>query len=102
MQQLRYFIAVLDHGGFTRAAAHLGRTQQAVSKALGLLEDELGARLLDREVRDGSLVALDAPQFVWQRPLELACRLDPAADPALLAVVRALHDASEPARRPPP
>jgi len=44
MQQLRYFIAVLDHGGFTRAAAHLGRTQQAVSKALGLLEDELGVR----------------------------------------------------------
>lgn len=49
LQQLRYFIAVLDHGGFTRAAAHLGRTQQAVSKALGLLEDELGVRLLDRE-----------------------------------------------------
>jgi DNA-binding transcriptional LysR family regulator len=49
MQQLRYFLAVLDHGGFSRAAAHLGRTQQAVSKALGLLEDELGVRLLDRE-----------------------------------------------------
>lgn len=49
MQQLRYFIAVLDQGGFTRAASHLGRTQQAVSKALGLLEDELGVRLLDRE-----------------------------------------------------
>lgn len=48
LQQLRYFLAVLDHGGFTRAAAHLGRTQQAVSKALGLLEDELGVRLLDR------------------------------------------------------
>lgn len=49
LQQLRYFLAVLDHGGFTRAAAHLGRTQQAVSKALGLLEAELGVRLLDRE-----------------------------------------------------
>lgn len=299
MQQLRYFIAVLDHGGFTRAAAHLGRTQQAVSKALGLLEDELGVRLLDREsaapqatafgreverfacgvlrdeaelrqrlqaargnvtgritlgagptaaalaaeaatrlaathprlslsvrdgvqqgldaalrdgtldlalytrvqampvaaglhtetllqneyrvlagrghplarrggacttaelahadwvlgsnagdveaawreafetagvpppearctttsvefcrrllergghlsilplslvdreMRDGSLVALEAPQFVWQRPLELACRLDPAADPALLALVQALHDVSDPVR----
>jgi LysR family transcriptional regulator of abg operon len=49
MQQLRYFLAVIDHGGFTRAAAHLGRTQQAVSKALGLLEAELGVRLLDRE-----------------------------------------------------
>jgi DNA-binding transcriptional LysR family regulator len=303
MQQLRYFLAVLDHGGFSRAAAHLGRTQQAVSKALGLLEDELGVRLLDREsaapqatafgreverfargvlrdetalrqrlqaargsvaghialgagptaaalaadaaarlaqthpqlilsvrdgvqqgfdaalrdgtldlalytrvqttpvaaglhtetllqngyrvlagrghplarrggacttaelaradwvlggnagdveaawreafetaglpppearctttsvefcrrllergghlsilpmslvdreLRDGALVALDAPQFDWRRPLELACRLDPAADPALLAVVQALHDVSDPARTPPP
>ena len=49
LQQLRYFIAVVEHGGFTRAAEHLGRTQQAVSKALRLLEDELGVRLLDRE-----------------------------------------------------
>jgi LysR family nitrogen assimilation transcriptional regulator len=49
LQQLRYFLAVLDQGGFTRAAQHLGRTQQAVSKALRQLEDELGVRLLDRE-----------------------------------------------------
>lgn len=48
-QQLRYFLAILDQGGFTRAAQHLGRTQQAVSKAMRQLEDELGVRLLDRE-----------------------------------------------------
>jgi LysR family transcriptional regulator, nitrogen assimilation regulatory protein len=49
LQQLRYFLAVLDQGGFTRAAQHLGRTQQAVSKAMRQLESELGVRLLDRE-----------------------------------------------------
>jgi DNA-binding transcriptional LysR family regulator len=49
IQQLRYFLAVIDHGGFTRAATHLGRTQQAVSKSLRQLEAELGVRLLDRE-----------------------------------------------------
>jgi DNA-binding transcriptional LysR family regulator len=49
MQQLRYFLAVVEHGGFTRAAQQLGRTQQAVSKALRLLEDDVGVRLLDRE-----------------------------------------------------
>lgn len=49
MQQLRYFLAVVEHGGFTRAAQQLGRTQQAVSKALRLLEADLGVRLLDRE-----------------------------------------------------
>ncbi|MEY3712654.1 MAG: hypothetical protein RL321_274 [Pseudomonadota bacterium] len=49
IQQLRYFLAVIDHGGFTRAAAHLGRTQQAISKSLRQLEGELGVQLLDRE-----------------------------------------------------
>jgi DNA-binding transcriptional LysR family regulator len=49
MQQLRYFLAVVEQGGFTRAAQQLGRTQQAVSKALRLLEQDLGVRLLDRE-----------------------------------------------------
>lgn len=49
IQQLRYFLAVIDHGGFTRAATHLGRTQQAISKSLRQLEAELGVQLLDRE-----------------------------------------------------
>jgi LysR family cyn operon transcriptional activator len=49
IQQLRYFLAVIDHGGFTRAATYLGRTQQAISKSLRQLETELGVRLLDRE-----------------------------------------------------
>lgn len=60
----------------------------------------LPTTLVDRELRDGSLVALDAPQFAWQRPLELACRIDPAADPALLAVVQALHEESDALRTP--
>ena len=49
IQQLRYFLAVIDHGGFTRATTHLGRTQQAISKSLRQLEAELGVQLLDRE-----------------------------------------------------
>ena len=49
LRQVRYFLAVVEHGGFTRAAQQLGRTQQAVSKALRLLEADLGVRLLDRE-----------------------------------------------------
>lgn len=49
LQQLRCFLAVVEHGGFTRAAQQLGRTQQAVSKALRLLEEDVGVRLLDRE-----------------------------------------------------
>ena len=33
LRQLRYFLAVVEHGSFTRAAAATGRTQQALSKA---------------------------------------------------------------------
>lgn len=49
IRQLRYFMAVIEHGGFSRAAAHLGRTQQALSKSIRSLEEDLGVRLLDRE-----------------------------------------------------
>src|SRR5437868_14867740 len=48
LRQLRYFIAIVEHGGFSRAASELGRTQQALSKAIHALEEELGVRLLDR------------------------------------------------------
>jgi LysR family nitrogen assimilation transcriptional regulator len=53
LRQLRYFIAIVEQGSFSRAASELGRTQQALSKAIQALEDELGVRLLDRN----SLVA---------------------------------------------
>lgn len=48
LRQLRYFVAVVEHGSFSRAAAELGRTQQALSKAIRGLEDSLGVRVLDR------------------------------------------------------
>lgn len=45
------FVAVVDSGGFTPAARSLGLTKSAVSKRVALLEDRLGARLLDRTTR---------------------------------------------------
>lgn len=48
LRQLRYFIAIVEHGSFSRAAAELGRTQQALSKAIRGLEESLGVRVLDR------------------------------------------------------
>lgn len=46
--QLRTFLAVLDHGGFSRAAAALKLTQPTVSFHIKSLEESLGVRLLDR------------------------------------------------------
>jgi DNA-binding transcriptional LysR family regulator len=47
-QQLLGFYQVAKLGSFTRAAAATFRTQSAVSQQVKALEDELGARLLER------------------------------------------------------
>jgi len=46
--QLRTFLAVLEHGGFSRAAAALKLTQPTVSFHIKALETSVGTRLLDR------------------------------------------------------
>ncbi len=45
---LRSFEAAFRHQSFTRAAAELGVTQGAVSRAVGILEDHLGVPLFER------------------------------------------------------
>ncbi|RFC70017.1 LysR family transcriptional regulator [Streptomyces sp. AcE210] len=48
LSQLRAFLAVVDAGGFSAAAAELGLSQSAVSHAVASLERELTAPLLVR------------------------------------------------------
>ncbi|OBK47449.1 LysR family transcriptional regulator [Mycobacterium kubicae] len=50
--QLKTFLAVVDHGGFTSASRKLRLSQPAVSRAVASLEKELGLPLLHRQ-RDG-------------------------------------------------
>lgn len=45
------FIAVVDCGNLTKAAKRLGRSLQAVSRALAALEKDLGVRLVQRTTR---------------------------------------------------
>lgn len=49
------FVRAAEERSFGRAAASLGITTAAVSKAVRKLEDELGAKLLDRSSRNVSL-----------------------------------------------
>jgi len=48
---LRAFVAVADHGSFTRGAAALNRTQSAISMQIQRLEGTIGAAVLDRSRR---------------------------------------------------
>lgn len=48
---LSAFAAVIEHGSFVRAAAHLGITPSALSQTIRQLEGRLGVRLLNRTTR---------------------------------------------------
>ena len=49
MQQVRYFLAVCDELNFTRAAEKCHVAQPSLTRAIKLLEDELGGPLFHRE-----------------------------------------------------
>jgi LysR family carnitine catabolism transcriptional activator len=56
-RQLEYFLAVIDHGGFTSAAIALHVSQPALSAAVKSLEKDLGALLFHRLPRGVRLTA---------------------------------------------
>lgn len=51
LADLALFLAVVDEGGFTRAAKKLGLSQSALSHSMRRLEGRLGLRLLTRTTR---------------------------------------------------
>lgn len=53
---LRSFTAILDNGGFTRAAERLGRTQSTISLQIRKLETALGQRLFERRSGSGGRI----------------------------------------------
>src|SRR5215831_15485976 len=49
MHQIRYFLAVADELNFTRAATKCNVSQPSLTRAIKLLEEELGGALFHRE-----------------------------------------------------
>lgn len=84
-RHLNYFIAVAEHGGFTRAAAILHVSQPALSQQIRQLEETLGVRLFDRSGRNTCLT--DAGK-VWLIYARRALR-------ELAEGQRALHDVDD-------
>ncbi len=51
IKDLRFFVAVYETKGFSRASAQLGTVQSNVSARIGSLEELLGVSLFDRQYR---------------------------------------------------
>lgn len=90
LDQLRIFIAVVEHGSFGGAAKAMGRAVSAVSYGIAQLEAQLGHALFDRE---GSRRPVLTP--AGEGLLAEARQAADAVD-ALLAKARSLHAGQEP------
>ena len=64
LRQLRYFVAIVDHGSLSRAALVLHVAQPALTQQLRQLEEELGAQLLHRSAQ--GVVSTDAGKVFYQ------------------------------------
>jgi len=51
IKDLRFFVAVYETKGFSRASEQLGTVQSNVSARIGSLEDVLGVSLFERQYR---------------------------------------------------
>ena len=51
LNDLYYFVQVVDHGGFAPAGRALGLPKSTLSRRIALLEQRLGVRLIQRSTR---------------------------------------------------
>jgi DNA-binding transcriptional LysR family regulator len=75
-ENARIFAAVVEAGGFTRAADRLGLSRAAASKHVQQLEARLGARLLNRTTRRVSVTA--AGRTFYEQCRRIVAELDEA------------------------
>ncbi len=83
LRELRAVVAVVDEGGFTKAAAALHVAQPSLSQTVARLERELGVRLFDRVGRG---VVLTAAGSAIVEPARQALRAVETARAATAAV----------------
>lgn len=76
LRHLRYFVAVAEEGGITRAAARLHVSQPPLSRQIRALEEDLGVRLVDRDARPIALTP--AGRLFFQEARAILQRVDDA------------------------
>lgn len=76
LNRLAYFVATVEEGAITAAAARLGVSKAVVSKQLQLLEEEAGVGLLHRNTR--GMQPTDAGQNFYEKAKAVVTQADDA------------------------
>jgi DNA-binding transcriptional LysR family regulator len=91
LRLVRYFTVVAEHGNFGRAAAALHLAQPSLSRQIQRLEEQLGARLLDRTPQGSHLteagqVFLPQAQALLRSAHQVATKTRAAARPSTITI----------------
>jgi DNA-binding transcriptional LysR family regulator len=91
LRLVRYFTVVAEHRHFGRAAAELHIAQPSLSRQIRSLEQQLGARLLDRtprgtQVTEAGAVFLPQARALLRSAAQAAARTRAAAQPSRITI----------------
>ena len=69
LNDLYYFVQVVDHGGFAPAGRALGMPKSKFSRRIALLEERLGVRLIQRSTRRFAVTELGQTYYTHARAM---------------------------------
>lgn len=78
LNELGWFVRVVEHGGFAPAARALGMQKSKLSRRIALLEERLGVRLIQRSTR--SFAVTEIGQSYYQHCLAMLVEAEAAQD----------------------
>jgi DNA-binding transcriptional LysR family regulator len=88
LDELAVFVRIVEEGSLARAARRLRRSPPAVTRALAVLEDRIGVRLVDRTTR--RLAPTEAGRTLYDRARAVVADYEAATAGAREAPVRGL------------